>query len=297
VNALRQSPSGKVLGQVGEFTAAIPATVGGTPATVTSAPGVAQVGGVVIGAGSVDADANQLFTVGSGINRSCRQRRQFPRPSSASSNSSDNLKGHIPMKLRSGPSGPLFSGNPGDVLVCIGGSEWAPGPGGGRLVQRAYGLIDSQAVVPPGIDLPLPTTVPVVFPTWTAGDTLDVVVAVPIGNTAVTPDAWTLVLLPQVSIDNGATWQHVGDPSGLVAFGYQAGVTPGAANGSSIGCTFAVPLSPPPGNGVGCRLTYQSSVTWALGSSIAPPGPVAILRAERVPAALVVQPSPLVLVP
>ena len=68
MNALRQSPSGKVLGQTGEFTAAIPATVGGTPAFVTSAPGVALVGGVVIGAGSPECDANQLFTIGSAVN-------------------------------------------------------------------------------------------------------------------------------------------------------------------------------------------------------------------------------------
>ena len=46
------------------------------------------------------------------------------------------------MRLTSAPSGPPFVGALGDVLVCQGGDQWAPGPGGGGASFAFPGRVD-----------------------------------------------------------------------------------------------------------------------------------------------------------
>ena len=59
------------------------------------------------------------------------------------------------MRLSAAPSGPAFVGAPGDSLVCLGGDQWTPGPGGGAGAPLV--VLEAPAPFPlnPGGQVPL----------------------------------------------------------------------------------------------------------------------------------------------
>ena len=207
------------------------------------------------------------------------------------------------MKLRSGPSGPLFSGNPGDVLVCQGGDEWAPGPGGGgaSAVRAAFGLIGNSAVVAPsGVPVPIPLQDVLIFagPSWTNGDVLAGSFVVNLGNAPGNPTNWKAFIRPEVSIDSGATWHSVDGPSTFVAGGYETTVPlVGDNSGASIACQYAVAVTGVlPSDSVQVRLAYVATSQISIGGAVAP-GILSMHEARAIPAAQIAQGPSTVLSP
>ena len=59
------------------------------------------------------------------------------------------------MRLTAAPSGPAFVGAPGDSLVCLGGDQWTPGPGGGAGAPLVVLEAPSAFPLNPGGQVPL----------------------------------------------------------------------------------------------------------------------------------------------
>jgi hypothetical protein len=171
------------------------------------------------------------------------------------------------MKLRTAPSGPFFSGAPGDSLVCLGGDEWGPGPGGGGgggpLETAIQGIPSAPAIGTVIPWFPFPGTGVLTFATWAPGDILRARGQFQIGTVAFGPANMLAGFAPTVSVDGGATFQNIGVGLEVIGAAYQFAGAPGEIAGSTVcfDAWIALAAAAPPL----VRLAYGASASFTLG--------------------------------
>ena len=170
------------------------------------------------------------------------------------------------MRLTTAPSGPPFVGAPGDSLVCLGGDQWAPGPGGGSapLETAVDGIISAPAVGPVIPWFAFPATQTLTFATWAAGDILRARGQFQVGTVAFGPANLLVGFAPTVSVDGGATYQNIGVGLEVIGAAYQVELpAPGDISGATIYFDAWIALAAAAAPLV--RLAYGATASFTLG--------------------------------